>query len=279
MYKPKCINCNATSKNLPACALKSAHRRSVDWQYRLETNSDNAFALQQTYVDTPEFFPNVSKTANNNAVFEQLVKSPDKNKLSFVNNYYCDESKIKILRNTDGTTVEKCSSVVTPKNSFIHSNMLPATPPTYLKPFHVRLSEYNSKRNEIFNEPIPSLRQKRSAERIRTFWNSVNHTRRGLLSTIFDKPNDVRPYAEVKIFDRNMVGLLDTGASVSCLGSETARAFLDSDHKFKKIRSTVRTADGKKQDVVGVVEVDISFRGETRKLKLYIHCFRICTWV
>lgn len=111
------------------------------------------------------------------------------------------------------------------------------TPPTYMKPFHVRLAEYNAKRELIFNEPSKSVRKKRSADRIRKFWSEINHTRRSLLSSIFDNSNDIRPYANVLIFGRNYVELLDTGAAISCFGSNAAKEIVKSVQDFKRIKS------------------------------------------
>lgn len=45
---------------------------------------------------------------------------------------------------------------------------------------------------------------------------------------------------------------------------------MDSEREFRKIKSVVRTVDGKSQDVLGFVETDITFRGEIRPLSLYI---------
>lgn len=146
----------------------------------------------------------------------------------------------------------------------------PTQAPTYLKPFHIRLAEYNARRAEIFSESIPSLRHIRSSDRIKNFWKNVKQSRRKLLSSIFDNPRDIRPYATVRIFGKDWVGLLDTGASVSCLGSKAALEILDSDIDFKRIRSFVKTADGRTQTVCGYVVADVNFRGIAKNIKFYI---------
>lgn len=145
-----------------------------------------------------------------------------------------------------------------------------STPPTHLKPFHIRLKEYNAKRAEIFNESTPTMKQKRSLERIRNFWQNVNRSRRGLLSTVYEKQTDFRPYADVQLFGKKISGLLDTGASISCLGSQAAKEFLESDENFKRIKSAVRTADGNAQEVVGFKKTQIIFRGVSKDIVLYI---------
>lgn len=100
--------------------------------------------------------------------------------------------------------------------------------------------------------------------------SEINHTRRSLLSSIFDNSNDIRPYANVLIFGRNYAGLLDTGAAISCFGSNAAKEIVKSVQNFKRIKSFVRTADGKSQDVCGYIETDVTFRGVTECIRFYI---------
>ncbi|KNE88882.1 hypothetical protein PSTG_17672, partial [Puccinia striiformis f. sp. tritici PST-78] len=95
------------------------------------------------------------------------------------------------------------------------------------------------------NPKLPS----RSSSRINSFWKKVRQARVNLLSALFDKPNDIRPYANVKLFGKNVLGLLDTGASISCIGSKLASDFIFENNSFKKIHSVVKTADGISQKV------------------------------
>lgn len=151
----------------------------------------------------------------------------------------------------------------------LHNNIFPKShPPTYFKPFHIRLAEYNAIRKRIFNE-LP-FKHHRSNERMKSFWSKVKHTRRNLLSAVYDKPGDIRPYTEVLLFDKKIKGLLDTGASVSCLGAQVATDFLQSGQKFKKIRLAVKTADGRSQNVEGIVEANVTFRGESKPIIFYV---------
>ncbi|KAI8128794.1 hypothetical protein CVS40_1659 [Lucilia cuprina] len=180
-------------------------------------------------------------------------------------NNFSDHSKTTIQSNSDSHDYYPditCTLPETESNLPLNTHNLCTIPisqtkfiklPTYLKPFHVRLAEYNARRAEIFKEETPSKRQIRSNERIKQFWRSVGNTRRNLLSTIYDKPHDIRPYADVQIFGKRFTGLLDTGASVSCLGADAAKELLNSDISFKKIKSGVRTADGKMQNVSGFI--------------------------
>lgn len=57
-----------------------------------------------------------------------------------------------------------------------------------------------------------------------------------------------------------MLGLMDTGVYLSCLGAGAAKKYLDSDKFYKKLKSCVKTADGKTQDIVGFIDTKISFK-------------------
>lgn len=139
--------------------------------------------------------------------------------------------------------------------------------PSLLVPFHERLRKYYEVKARIFQDEAYS---KRSGRRMRTFWRKVKSCKKSFSVSVFDKPGDVRPYAEVLLLGKKFVGLLDTGASVSCLGSQAALEFLDSKVPFKKLGTTVKTADGKPQNVVGVLKTDITFQNKVLHILLYI---------
>lgn len=99
-----------------------------------------------------------------------------------------------------------------------------------MKPLHIRIREYNIARERIFNEPV---KKSRSASRIKSFWEKIKSLKKKLICSMLDRPADVRPYAEVTLFGKRMLGLLDTGASISCIGSSAAKSFLESHLPYK----------------------------------------------
>lgn len=120
-----------------------------------------------------------------------------------------------------------------------------------LKPiiaFHTRLENYNKIRNRIFNATIDK-KTNRSAKRMRKYWSGIKRKQKDIIDTIFEKENDLRPYAEVILFNEIVNGLLDTGAAISCIGGSLAGSFLDSGKFFKPIDTKVSTADGNPQHV------------------------------
>lgn len=79
--------------------------------------------------------------------------------------------------------------------------------------------------------------------------------KQALLSSIVNNTQDRRPYAEVSVLGKQVLGLMDTGASVSCVGG-TLAADLVKDHS--------------KQPIVGRITICISFRGESKPFRLWI---------
>lgn len=94
--------------------------------------------------------------------------------------------------------------------------------------------------------------------------------RKLLISTIVSNPTDRRYYARVRFLNFEEFGLLDTGANISCIGSDLALNDFSKFPKFFKCKSFVKTADGKTQPVLGWLDVEISFQDTTKPIKLFI---------
>lgn len=131
--------------------------------------------------------------------------------------------------------------------------------------------EYQKAKYRIFNEEILSENKskvKRSTKRYREFWKKVLRNRKNICSAIIsDKSKfDLRPFATIRIFDEDVVGMIDTGATVSCIASDYARKFLSEGKRpFQKFKVFLKTADGKEHATVGSVTTVISFRGKSEK--------------
>jgi len=63
--------------------------------------------------------------------------------------------------------------------------------------------------------------------------------------------DDQRPYAQVKIAGETIFGLLDSGTNVSCLGVGALDLLQRAGLKYFKLSTSVRTADGRSQPVLG----------------------------
>lgn len=143
-----------------------------------------------------------------------------------------------------------------------------------LRPYHQRWADYLARRDLIFNVDSaysqPIRKPKRSTIRLRRFHRQRRFSSKYRISSIVNDPQDQRLYAKVEFLDFVELGLLDTGANVTCIGSDLALADFSRYHQFCDLRSFVKTADGARQKVLGYLDVDVSFRNKLHRLKILI---------
>ena len=145
----------------------------------------------------------------------------------------------------------------------------------YLRlPYHLSFDYYMKRRNEIFNNigafNINKRKPRRSTRRIREYYTKRKFCRKFLASAIVINIKDQRFYAKVSFLKYCEFGLLDTGANISCIGSELAAHDCSRLKNFIKCRSFVKTADGKSQSVTGWLTVEVEFKGQRRLINLFI---------
>lgn len=109
-------------------------------------------------------------------------------------------------------------------------------------------SDITSSQNQIFVDRISKA--SRSRLRRREYARMRRHERANLVSAIVENPSDVTPYAEVTILGCKYTGLLDTGASISCIGGALAKKFMNGHTAYKHLSCAVKTPDGKSQKIV-----------------------------
>lgn len=143
-----------------------------------------------------------------------------------------------------------------------------------IRPLHERLKDYIKARFKIFNDTCLDKKvvkkYNRSTVRMRNFYNKIKHNQRSVISSIINSEKDGRIYAEVKFLNKLELGLLDTGANISCIGKELALEDFTKHPGYKKIKSSVQTADGKAQIVTGLIELEMSYKDKINKIVLYI---------
>lgn len=81
---------------------------------------------------------------------------------------------------------------------------------------------------------------------------------------------DPRPFVSVEIFGKQWLGLLDSGASISCMGAGSLEFLTDQNIPFKKLSSSLATADGQKQNIVGLITTKIRYKGIDKEIDLFI---------
>ncbi|XP_055838190.1 uncharacterized protein K02A2.6-like [Episyrphus balteatus] len=67
-----------------------------------------------------------------------------------------------------------------------------------------------------------------------------------------------------------MLGLLDSGASISCLGAGCLDLVKSEGVSFKSFCSKVRTASGQNQPIIGELTTSVTYKGITKQITLYL---------
>jgi len=141
--------------------------------------------------------------------------------------------------------------------------------PLQRQPYAVRLQKYHEVRNRIFSNNFkPNIKNR--TLRLKYFYSEVKKNNKLLVSTIFSNQQDIRSYAEVSFLESTELGLLDTGANISCIGSFLAQQDFSKFPEFKSFKSHVRPADGASQDIVGVLNVQMTYTSQKLPMKLYV---------
>lgn len=108
-----------------------------------------------------------------------------------------------------------------------------------------------------------------------SYWKKIRLNKRLLKNTVIAElapsfSSDPRPHATIQINGIHILGLLDSGASVSCLGKNASNRIEQLGLKLQPLCQSIHTADGSPQSVVGLVEVDAYYRNKGHKLSLYV---------
>lgn len=131
-----------------------------------------------------------------------------------------------------------------------------------------RLRNYNDVRRRIFSDN--SSKPSKHILRLKNYYAEVKRNRSLQLSSIFNCENDLRSYAEVSFLEFTELGLLDTGANISCIGADLALLDFSSYPQYKSVQSRAKTADGETQKIIGLLNIEMRYKDESRGIKLYI---------
>jgi len=81
---------------------------------------------------------------------------------------------------------------------------------------------------------------------------------------------DPRPFLPVRLLDRTVYGLLDSGASISCFGGDLASELMKNNSAYRSLNVSATTADGSPQRIVGKMKVNIEHGNIQKILNIYI---------
>lgn len=177
-----------------------------------------------------------------------------------------DLNNVTILSKSQNTSDASLTS------STINENVVNSSASSPLRlPLHLRWERYLQTRKRIFDS-VDEVHVPKRAVRFREFRDRRSKMRSNpvRISSVCHFPNDERPYATVKIGNQELVGLLDTGASRSCLGRNAEQFLKSAGLEMSPYNECVQTANGSEQQVVGKVRVALSFRGKVRIMTLWV---------
>lgn len=122
-----------------------------------------------------------------------------------------------------------------------------------------------SRSDHLYSRRIP----KRVSE-LRHRISELKANIRGARIPLLDSTIDRRPHARVTIAGESFTALLDSGASVSCLGRGVLDFLERNKLQFSRVPSYLTTADGTRQSVLGFIYLPITYVDKTRKMRFLI---------
>lgn len=132
---------------------------------------------------------------------------------------------------------------------------------------HKRIFQNDNERLENFNNNNNiSKKLKKCRERFkkRKYFSKV------IESTTINDQNDGRPYARIHLGNLEIFGLLDSGASISVLGKNCLETLKKLNINYTPIDSSLKTADGGCQKVVGFVNISVTYENITKDVMFYL---------
>lgn len=105
------------------------------------------------------------------------------------------------------------------------------------------------------------------------FWRAADLTRKTLRRARVNEletTTDDRPYAHVTINGSRVRGLLDSGATISCLGKNALETVQRLKLTPKNFRSSVQTASGEGQTITGYADVEVEYAGQRALLRFFL---------
>lgn len=132
--------------------------------------------------------------------------------------------------------------------------------------FHQRMLKYKEAKARIFRNNLVPKRIKKCRDRYR----KRREFARIIESTVINEMKDNRPYAKVAFGPIEVFGLLDSGASISVLGKDCLQFLEKLQLKYTPIYTSLKTADGNKQNVIGFLEIDTLYNKISKKILFYL---------
>ncbi len=80
----------------------------------------------------------------------------------------------------------------------------------------------------------------------------------------------IRPYANLVVFNKPYLALLDSGANKRVVGGALAKNIVSGKYKYNKTHGHVWTADGTKQPTFGTITIKIKYNNIEAEIEFLI---------
>ena len=164
--------------------------------------------------------------------------------------YICDGNMKKLHKNTI-------------RDNFQGKSSLPKSIQPDIETFMSNSNDNSLNKRKMTCKPTFNIVKCRIRFQKRKFFRKL------LESTVFNGSDD-RPFAKVKVNDDTLVGLLDSGANVCALGKDCLSFLGKNKIPYTPIKSSVRTASGNKQDVIGFCVLPIFYKDVSKNITFYV---------
>ena len=142
----------------------------------------------------------------------------------------------------------------------------------------MRILEYNQVRDRIFNNDESKVSNYilKTRENFKAKKEEVKNLSSSIVCLSSTSPsvsvaNDPRPYAQVSIGEREMSGLLESGAEVSILGKNCLEIVNSLHLSVIPVPSTnITTADGTKQKILGKIITPVKYNNEEKEITFFL---------
>lgn len=134
-------------------------------------------------------------------------------------------------------------------------------------PLHIRIRNLQNFKDSFIDKG--HLKSRRSANRMRSYWKRLKSLRKFTVASVADVDNDTRPFVHIRVDGVLYFALLDSGPNRSVIGGKLATMICEG-KSFQKYYGYVKTADGQRQRISGIMTLEFIFRDENCKFEFLV---------
>lgn len=176
------------------------------------------------------------------------------------------------LANGRSTDWKSASIICTGFQSQAAGNDEQSSNSTSLNPISPSLIAASTTSSVVSINVTSSTGRSKRTNRMSRYWRARKNLIRECIASVIGNHivNDPRPYATINILGTEVRGLLDSGATVSLLGHGSVELLNSAGIKPHRLESSVRTADGTPNRMIGFVDLDVTYLNLVKRVRFCI---------